>query len=150
MTPEEQLRTRPSFAAAQDGYLSMLADMRRTLSDELPALVWRTEAPQREDTALCKEPFTKVAGATSAIYSSGHATGAVPDADWPKALSAVEEIAKNNGFTRVVTVVDRPGKHVVSIYDDYAAEVMFSTEVNTVLGVFGACFLTDGSTGTGT
>jgi hypothetical protein len=146
MTPQEQLRTRPTFETAQDGYLRMLTDMRTALSAQVATLAWSDDAPSREDTALCREPFTKVQGATSAIYTSGDATGAVPDADWPQALSAVAEIAKDHGFTRVVTVVDKPGKHVVSIYDDYAAEVMFGTEVNTGLGVFGACFIAEAAT----
>jgi hypothetical protein len=143
ITPQEQLRTRPSFETAQDGYLRMLTDMRTALSAQVATLAWIDDAPSRDGLAGCKKPFDAVSGAQSAVFTSGSARGAIPDTDWPSALSAVTQIAACHGFTKVVTVVDKPGNHVMSIYDDYAAEVMFGTEVNTVLDVFGACFIAE-------
>ncbi len=143
MTPEEQLRARPSFAQAERDYLGMLSEMRTALSGTDPSLRWREDAPSREGRAGCGAPFDVVADAESANYTSGHAAGAIPDDLWPAALGEVERIASSHGFTRTVTVVDEPGNHVVSIYDEYAAEVTFGTRVNTVLGVIGGCFLTD-------
>ena len=145
MTPQEQLRDRPSFEVAEQQYLAMLGDMRTALSAQVSTLTWLTDAPSRDGLAGCKKPFDTVTGAQSAIFTSGSARGAIPDAQWPAALSAVTEIASSHGFARVVTVVDEPGNHVVSIYDDAAAEVSFGTQANTVLDVYGACFLTQGS-----
>lgn len=142
MSPEEELRARPSFEQASREYLAMLDEMRQALSTIVPTLEWKTPgATQDKATAGCHKPFGDVKGSTTGYYDTGGGRGGVPDEYWPQALQTVTEIAKRHGFTEVITVVDKPGHHVVDLYDNREATLQFLTEVNTIIGINGACFL---------
>lgn len=143
MTPEEQLRVRPSFETAAADYITMLDEMRTELSRLVPTLEWDTAGSAQEGSALCREPFTDIEPALVGGFTSGSATGSIPDQTWPAALKTLTEIAARYGFTDVVVIVDKPGHHVVSFYDEYVAEVQLGTKLDTTLDVYGACFIAE-------
>ncbi len=141
MTPEEQLRARPSFEQLEREYLAMLDEMRAALSGVVPALRWRTPRSSVRGGSLCREPFTTVDGAAIGDYDSGSALGNVPDADWPRAVQVVAGIAARHGLTQLTPLTDRPGDHVVNISGPWGQSLEFGTAVDTTLAVFGPCLL---------
>lgn len=142
MSPEQQLRSRPSFEHAGREYIAMLDEMRRGLSEVVPSLTWRT-AGAAEDLgkAGCREPFAGIDGSISGYYDTGAALGGISDADWPRAVAVVTEIGKRYGFVTIVNLGNKPGNHVISVSDGRGAKIEFGSIVDTTLAVFGACFL---------
>jgi len=140
-TPEDQLRARPGFEQVGSEYLAMLAEMRTALSAIVPVLQWRTAAPAERGRAVCRPPFTDVQGTDAAGYTSGNATGSIPDADWPAAVRTVTEIAGRHGFTTVNALTDRPGNHAVAVLGTWGQSVELGTAEATTLAVFGPCLL---------
>jgi hypothetical protein len=141
VNPEEQLRARPSFEQATADYLAMLDQMRTAISGIVPTLHWKTARSFQDGSAFCGEPFTDVPGTSTAAYDAGVGEGGIPDADWPRVEQAVIEIAKKHGFTTVTPLVSKTGDHVLDIHGPWGARLELGSEVNTVLGIFGACFL---------
>jgi hypothetical protein len=140
-SPEEELRSRPSYEQAGREYLVMLEAMRAEISAAVPSLRWKTEKSYEDETrAGCAEPYAGLNG-TTGFFDTGDATGAVPDADWPAVVEIVTRIGAEHGFTQIVTLVDQPGHHVVNLYDGYESRIRMGTKVGTTLAVFGACFL---------
>ena len=141
MTPEEQLRARPTFEQAEREYLAMLQEMRTALSAVVPALRWRRDTPRQSDRAACRPPFTDVRGADAGTYDSGDAFGAIPDADWLRARQAVTDIAARHGFTTLNELTAKPGNHVIDVIGSWGQTVQLGTAENTTLVVLGPCLL---------
>ncbi|MGG5259069.1 LppA family lipoprotein [Phycicoccus avicenniae] len=141
--PREQLAQRPTFEAAERGYLDLLAELKRILDERVPGLEWQSEGPAERSRGGCGEPFDRVDGAENANYSVGRgAMGAVPDAQWQPTVDALRVPLGEQGFTQVTVLQDEPGAHEVSIGDPHTgARVVFGTKVGTILTLYGACFL---------
>lgn len=150
MSPEEELRARPSFEQAGREYVTMLDEMRADLSRVAPGLVWKTPGSAQKGSSLCGKPFSDIDGVQSAAYDSGDATGPIPDAAWPAAVDALKAVGQRYGFVTVTPIVDVPGRHEVAVHDGRGASVELGTQKNTTLVVLGACFLTEKAKGTTT
>ena len=145
MTPEEQLRARPTFEQATAGYVTMLTEMRAALMPLSPDLRWKNPAPIIDGQGLCSAPFTKVPGAASIDYSND-ALGRIPEDRWPDALQEITTIAARYRFgapqTLSVPAASTPGalpRHVVYFHDPWGGNLSFMTEVNTILRVSSPC-----------
>jgi hypothetical protein len=66
---------------------------------------------------------------------------AIPDEKWPDAVRIFAEIAGGYGFGDMITVVDRPGHHQVSLSDSFGAELRLGTKVHITLGASTGCHL---------
>lgn len=144
MDAQEQLTSRPSFEAAERDYLDTLDEVRATVGAAVPDLQWRAEAASRSDRGVCAAPFDRVDGAKTGIYSSGDAVGAIPDQRWPEVLASVTALLRDRGFGEVTVLQDEPGAHEVSVGDPATgARVVLGTNVNTILTLYGGCFLVE-------
>ena len=147
VTPEDQLRSRPTFQQASQDYIALLTEVTKAVTAISPTVTWPAAPPRQDGGSLCAKPFTDIAGAHSATFSFEEANGrralvkAIPDADWPRVKTTFVDIAKRHGFTTVTMDVDQPGRHEMTIADQYGATVEFGTIEGTSIGVFGACFL---------
>lgn len=147
MDAREQLAQRPSFEQAEQGYLALLADLKRIVDEKAPGLDWPSDQPAQRSRGGCSAPFDRVEGAENANYSIGRgAHGAVGDAVWQQTVDALLVPLTAQGFTEVTVLQDQPGAHEISVGDpDTGARVVFGTKVGTVLSLYGACFLHEGS-----
>lgn len=142
MTPEEQLRARPTFEQAGQNYITTLQEMQRTISTLVPGLTWAGPPPGlKSGGSFCEAPYTDVPGARSGDYLAGAGDKPFPDESWPQISTALTDIARRHGFTKVTMKVDQPGRHEVEIADQYGASVTFGSIGSTSVAVFGACFL---------
>lgn len=137
----ETLAQRPTFEAAEQDYLNLLRESRAAIASTSPQVTFSGE-PVRANETLCKAPFDQVEGRRSGLYRiEGEGQGAITDAQWPTALAAVAAVATKHGFGAPQAIKDEPGDHVVAFYGPYDEELSFGTKVNTILGLYGACFL---------
>jgi hypothetical protein len=137
----QQLESRRTSAQAQRDNLALLSEVRSALSEVAPGLAWRAPAPTVESGSGCKEPFSQVDGTTSEVLTSGGAVGGIPDADWDRAWGAVKEVATKRGYGDEHTLLDKPGEHQMSLYDQDGSELSVGTGKNTVVTIYGACYL---------
>ena len=146
MDVEEQLRARPTFEQASQDYVALLTEITAAITAVSPTVKWPGTPPQPGPSA-CAAPFTKVTGASQAEFdflsANGGSTGvaAIPDADWPRVRTTFTDIAKKHGFTTVKLDIDKPGRHELTLGDQYGASVQLGTIEGTSLGLSGACFL---------
>ncbi|PRY51624.1 putative LppA-like lipoprotein [Knoellia remsis] len=146
MDARAELEKRRSYAEARADNLALLAEVRSAMSGAAPNLKWVKPEPEVDGESSCVEPqFANVAGASHATFDSGGAEGGISDADWPKAWAAVQQVAGQRGFGDPKVVIDKPGQHVVSLYDKDGAELSINSEVNTAVSIYGACHLKDPS-----
>ncbi len=144
MDARDQLSTRPSFEAAERDYLALLGDVRATVDAASPGLQWRDDTASRSDRGVCGAPFDRVEGAKTGIYTSGDAVGAIPDERWPEVVASVTDVLRDRGFGEVTVLQDEPGSHEISVGDPATgARVVLGTNVNTILTLYGACFLVE-------
>ena len=142
MDERAELEQRRSYAEARADSLALLVELRSAVSEVVPSLSWLTTEPEVDGESGCGEPeFRDISDASHATFDSGGAKGAISDADWPRAWAAVQEVAAKKGFGDPNIVVDKPGHHVASIYDDDGAELSVNTKVNTAVSIYGACHL---------
>ncbi len=145
MDARAQLEQRRTYAQARTDNLALLAELRTELSGNVPTLVWLTTEPEVDGESGCGEKeFRDISDASHATFDSGGAKGAISDAEWPKAWAAVQEVAGKKGFNDPNIVVDAPGHHVASLYDQDGAELSINTKVNTAMSIYGACHLKSG------
>jgi hypothetical protein len=146
---EEELRSRPTFEVADSNYFTMLIEIRAELSVIVPSLEWRTTGIVKEPRG-CEGDFGNLYAASN--YYMLTADGRIPEEKWPEALAAVERISRQHGFKETMTMAGAPStttntnpttahRHDVSIFDSYDARLAFSTNVNTLAWLWGACFL---------
>lgn len=147
MTPEEQLTARPTFEQVTKDYTAMLDEMRRALKVVTPSLAWRTPAAARDGGSFCSPPYTDIAGAESAVFESGDADSGIPDADWPAAVRALDEIARRYGFRDPAALVPPassdggPAKKRTNWTGPYDESLEFGSYLGTILAVYGTCYL---------
>ncbi|MGL4745883.1 MAG: LppA family lipoprotein [Dermatophilaceae bacterium] len=118
--------------------------MRAVIDQQAPNLKWAEPEPSRAERGGCGEPFHMVLDSGSGIYKGGgeYADGAIDDTTWPGLLTAIQDVAKEDGFTRLIILQDKTGNHAVAIGDPRTnATVNLMTAVNTTLSLRGACFL---------
>ncbi|MGL4177389.1 MAG: LppA family lipoprotein [Dermatophilaceae bacterium] len=85
-----------------------------------------------------------VLDSSSGIYKGGgeYADGAIDDATWRGLLAAIQDVVREDGFTQLIVLQDKPGAHVVAIGDPRTnATIELGTELATTLTLRGACFL---------
>ena len=147
MNPEERLAARPTFEQVTTEYTAMLDEMRRALTAVTPSLAWRTPAAARDGGSFCSPPYTKIAGAESAVFDSGDADRGIPDADWPAAVRAVDEIARRYGFRDPAAITPPagtdggPAKKRTNWTGPYDESLEFGSYLGTILSVYGSCYL---------
>jgi hypothetical protein len=112
-------------------------------STAAPHLPWDKPRPVRDGRSMCAQPFTDVPGTDSAAYLGGPAWGNIPDDVWAPVSQTVIGIAARHGFTEVIRLVDKPGHHVMEIYDSYGSHVSLATRLGTSLTLYGGCFLNE-------
>jgi hypothetical protein len=138
--PLAELQRRPTFEAASAEYTAMLDEMRTALTQINPALRWTSPKTTARGNG-CLPPFDDVKAAASAIVDTGGADGNVSVADWPKALTALTEIAARHRFTHVQVLVADASRHVVVFKDDWGGSVELGSQIDTSLGVISGCFI---------
>lgn len=142
MDARAQLEGRRTYAQARADNLALLGELRTAVSQAAPSLVWLTAAPEVDGESGCIEPqFDKISDASHATFDSGGARGAISDAEWTKAWAAVQDVAGKKGFKDPNVLTDKPGHHVVSLYDADGAELSINSKVNTTMSIYGACHL---------
>lgn len=145
MDAREQLTDRPSFEVAERGYLATLDEVRTAVDAAAPGLQWRDGVASRTDRGVCGAPFDRVDGAKTGIYTSGDAVGAIADERWPQVVAAVTDLLGARGFGEVTVLQDEPGAHEISVGDPATgARVVLGTNANTILTLYGGCFLVEG------
>lgn len=137
-----ELRQRPDIEQMQADYLAMLERIQNKLVDEIGIRPFPPEEEEPISASACPGDLSAVHGGEVRSYQFGASPGNIPDADWPRALKLVTELAGKHGFTQAKPVVDRPGDHEVSITDRYGAELIFGTAKNTILSLSTGCHLT--------
>lgn len=142
----EELRARPVFAEAEKRYLELLAKAAVAISAVSPNLRWNGH-PVQDKTAACGFRDTPMGMGQDSTYvlSDGKyfgAKGAISDADWPSAVAALEKVAAPYGFGAAYTIFGAPGDHTAALYGPYDEHLSFGTRMNTILTIYGACFLT--------
>ncbi|MGL4177388.1 MAG: LppA family lipoprotein [Dermatophilaceae bacterium] len=144
MDPRAQLMARPSFEQAEQQYLDLLGRLRALIDTRAPHLQWLEPQPSRSDVGGgCRKPFN-MDGVAYGIYDAGGtgATGGIDDATWTPLLAEITTTLRQEGFTLVNVLQDKPGEHRVDfINPDTEASVRLGTEVNTTLSLSGGCFL---------
>ncbi|MGL4175569.1 MAG: LppA family lipoprotein [Dermatophilaceae bacterium] len=138
MDPRAQLMARPSFEQAERDYLNLLGRLRTLIDTRAPHLQWLEPQPSRSDLGNCRAPFDRVDGAGAGIYDAGGtgATGGIDDATWTPLLAEITTTLRQEGFTLVNVLQDKPGTHRVDfINPDTEASVRLGTEVNTTLSL---------------
>ncbi|WP_235998833.1 LppA family lipoprotein [Qaidamihabitans albus] len=137
-----ELMQRPDIQTAEADYQDLLARIRDKLVADIGIERW-TQDGEPVSGSACVGQYAKL-GADGEIrrYSSGTSPGNIADADWPRAVEVVADLAGRHGFGEPQVVVDRPGDHEVSLKDEYGAELLFGTAVNTTLSLSTGCHLT--------
>lgn len=137
-----ELRQRPDIEQAEATYQDLLAELRDRLVAEVGIEPWvAKEAPVTGSGCVGKFAAVGPDGEVRR-YSSGSSPGNLPDADWPRAVTLVAEIAGRAGFGEPTVVIDRPGDHEVSLPHPSGAELLFGTAANTTLSLSTGCHLT--------
>jgi hypothetical protein len=142
MDPLQQLRARPTFEQAEHDYLALLDQIRAAVSAAVPSLIWQSPKAIRFGQAMCAAPYTDIPGTNNADYDGGYTKGNIPDDVWPTLSRTVIDLAAQHGFTHVIPLVDKPGRHTLVIWDDHDAHLELGTLAAATLTLFGGCFLT--------
>lgn len=132
----------PDIETMESKYQGLLATIRERLVAEIGIRPWQ-QSGQMVSGSGCGGDLSALRGdGEIRRYRSGKSPGNIADADWPRALRLVASIAQEQGFGGPATVVDRAGDHEVSLKDQYGAELLFGTAVNTTLSLSTGCHLT--------
>ncbi|MGH3860851.1 LppA family lipoprotein [Actinokineospora sp.] len=135
-----EMRARPDIEQITQRYEDLRTAIRDRLTQGigLPSMV-----PVRKGGASGCRDFPAVEQALKESRGlPGYYTEAnIPDDKWPDAVRIVTEIASPYGFTTVVTVVDQPGDHEISLSDEYGGELIFGTKLATILSARTGCHL---------
>ncbi|MQA61374.1 MAG: hypothetical protein GEU86_07720 [Actinophytocola sp.] len=137
-----ELLKRPDLESMQDAYLALLERIRGRLMSDVGIEPFIPDENRPISGSACPGDLSHVDGAEVRRYRSGRSPGNISDADWPRALRVVQDVAGEEGFTETKVVVERPGDHEVAIYDRYGAEIIFGTARNTILSMSTGCHLT--------
>lgn len=136
-----ELMQRPDIERAQASYLAMLERIQRELVDQLGIAPFPPDEDEPISASACPGDLSLIPDAEVRRYQFGASKGNISDAEWPRALALVTEVAAQNGFDRVNTVIDRPGDHEVAITDRLGAELIFGTAKNTIVSLSTGCHL---------
>lgn len=127
-----ELRTRPDIHQVTQHYDEMQAAVRERLSREMGLAQWikRNEI----STSGCRDyPEVDQGLKESRILPRWALETGIPDDKWPDAVRIVTEIAGGYGFGNPIVTVDQPGRHEVSLSDQYGGELIFGTRINTAM-----------------
>lgn len=125
-----QLAQRPSLEEITARYERMQAEVRDQISNELGPFEWVNDETRLE--SFCSGDFSNLGGRTMFLDRWTY-EGSIPDSQWPRAVEIVTEITSRYGFGEPNVIVDKPGNHEFSGFDQYAANYTFGTAVNTTL-----------------
>lgn len=135
------LESRPTIDAAEIDYKALITEIRDVFSDLAPDLTWpEGEIEPYEGGTFCEDPFANLSDAWSRIYR-GPSEGAIRDDQWPAAEKRILSVAKDYGFTEVVSKSHRPGLHILSIKGKWGEILDISSAANTTLTLYGGCFI---------
>jgi hypothetical protein len=134
----QELLKRPDIDKAVARYEQMRTEIRDRLTAEVELPPWKARDGTR---AGCRE-FPDVDGMEkqSAQLGTWSTKASLPDDNWPRAVEIFAEVTRSYGFESPPRViVDRPGNHEVTAADEFGADVILGTEVNTTLSLLTGC-----------
>lgn len=137
-----ELMQRPDLEQMEADYLAMLERIQNKLVSDMGIKPFPPDDEEPISGSACPGDFSIVDDAEVRRYQFGASPGNISDADWPRALKLVTDVAGKQGFETVTPVIDKPGDHEVSITDRYGAELIFGTAKNTILSLSTGCHLT--------
>lgn len=138
-----ELMQRPDIEQMQADYLAMLEEIRGRLVKDIGIESFIPDPDGPISASACPGDLSALSSdAEVRRYRSGRSPGNISDADWPRALKLVAEVAAEQGFDTVTPVIDKPGDHEVAISHPYGAELIFGTAKNTILSLSTGCHLT--------
>lgn len=131
-----QLAQRPSLEDATARYEQMRTEIRDRIATELGPYEWINT--ENGIDSGCTGDFSTLGG-KSMFLDHWYIEDNIPDAQWPRAVQIVTEITGHYGFAEPNTIIDKPGNHKISGFDNYAANYTFGTAVNTTLSTDTNC-----------
>lgn len=138
-----ELMKRPDLEQMQTDYLAMLERIQKKLVSDMGIKPFPPDDEEPISASACPGDLSVLSSDGEVRrYQFGASPGNISDADWPRALNLVTELAGKQGFERVTPIIDKPGDHEVSIKDRYGAELIFGTAKNTILSLSTGCHLT--------
>lgn len=136
-----ELLQRPDIEQMQTTYLALLERIRNALVDDVGIQPFIPDTDEPISGSACPGDYSTVSDGEVRRFRSGRSPGSISDADWPRALQVVTEVAGKEGFGKPEVVVERPADHEVALRDRYGAELIFGTAKNTILSLSSGCHL---------
>lgn len=135
-----EMQARPNIDQITQRYDEMRAAIRDRLTSEIGLSPWimRDEISRSGCRAY---PDVDQALKEARGLSRWAVETNIPDETWPTAVRIVTEIAAGYGFGNLITVVDQPGRHDISLHDQYGGELLFGTRVHSSLSARTGCHL---------
>lgn len=134
------MQARPNIDQITERYDEMRAAIRERLASEVGLAPWvKDDEFSRagcRDFPAVDQKFKESRGLALWALESN-----IPDEKWPIAVRIVTEIAAGYGFGNLITVVDQPGHHQISLSDQYGGELRLGTRVHSTLAGRTGCHL---------
>lgn len=137
-----ELMKLPDIRTVESQYQGLLTQLQERLHAEMGLKPWDPAREPVSASACVGELSSLSSDGEIRRLSPGSSPGNISDADWPRAVKLVSDVAKQQGFGEPEVVVERPGDHEVSFRDNYGARLIFGTAKNTILGISTGCHLT--------
>lgn len=128
---------RPPLEDEQERLLRLRDLLRDRLSEDLRLPAWAEQGDRLR--SACTE-LGDDAG-TRAFLPSLLLAGGIPDADWPRAVALLEQLAGEEGFGATEVVVDRPGQHEVVLTGRWGSQLRLGSVANASLALRTGCHL---------
>ncbi len=123
----EEMLSRPDIDTIAERYEEMRAAIRRQVVADLGLSAWINS--YKQSSSGCRDyPAVDQKFKESRGLPGWYSEGNLPDEKWPAVVRIVTEIAGRYGFGDLITVVDRPGDHEISLHDQYGGELVFGTK----------------------
>lgn len=141
----ETLRKRADIDRITGTYQQLIKAIQQMTVERFDLPTWELGNREEITRSGCGADFPDVAvdDTETRSISGGFSRANLSDAKWPEALTAVSQLAREQGFTKGPGVlIDRPGEHVVEFYDTtLGARLDFGTKKRTTLRITTGCHL---------
>lgn len=120
----DKLHNRPSLEDTEQHLHDTVQRIIAAINDVTPGLKWHSQGDR--DQGPCGGEYSNTDGQDVYLPHMVSDTP-IPDANWPRALQAARNVAREAGITEIDVFKDQPGDHEVNLYGSNGNTIQFGS-----------------------